>query len=53
MDIPAEIEVDDAPKNDKNQIKSRLLKFRQTFSTARRFNQVQSSISDSLSRDFH
>ncbi len=47
MEIPAEIEVDDTSKIDKNQIKMRIQKFRQTFNTVRRFNQLQSSISDS------
>jgi hypothetical protein len=47
MEIPAEIEVDDTSKIDKNQIKMRIKKFRQTFNTVRRFNQLQSSISDS------
>jgi hypothetical protein len=31
----------------------RIQKFRQTFNTVRRFNQLQSSISDSWSRKFH
>ncbi len=53
MEIPAEIEVDDTSKIDKNQIKMRIQKFRQTFNTVRRFNQLQSSISDSWSRKFH
>jgi hypothetical protein len=47
MNIPAEIEVDDISKSDKNQMKTKIEKFRQTFSAVRRFKQMQSSISDS------
>jgi hypothetical protein len=46
MEIPVEMEVDDASKNDKNNSWMRIKKFQRTFNIARRFTHIQSIASD-------
>jgi hypothetical protein len=43
MEIPAEMEIDDASKCDKNENSMKMQKFRRTLNVARRFSRLQSS----------
>jgi len=51
MEIPVEMEVDDASKNDRNDSWRRIKKFQRTFNAARRFTHIKSTTSDSLSHE--
>ncbi len=53
LEIPADMEIDDSSKSDKNESWIRFQKFHQTFNIARRFSHVQSTTSDNSSHEFH
>jgi hypothetical protein len=51
MQIPAEMEVDDTSKGDKNESWTKLQKLRQSINVTRRISHMQSSTSNTLSYD--